>query len=207
MDVDKEPEKCSLLKEVHGDEQTNQDDNTNHGNLLKGICATFVFVLLECSSGICIQLIERRIPDFELNTIRYTMPLVAYWLFALVYMQRWPTIVKTEIVSTVGLSALHFMQSIFHFAAFAFLPVASVKCVSLTSQIITGVIVFRIFLAETLGIINISSALSCIIGIILIMQPEFIFLKESVNGLNFMKLNEGENGTYPTGLLKLYQLC
>ena len=43
---------------------------------LKGIIAVFSVVILNTISASCVQLLGRRIPDFELNTFRSAVPLI-----------------------------------------------------------------------------------------------------------------------------------
>ena len=50
----------------------------------KGVVAGFGAVMFYMSSGTCVQLLNRRIPDFELNTIRSAVSLLAYSSYFLV---------------------------------------------------------------------------------------------------------------------------
>ena len=168
----------ALLDELHEDNNS-QDETRKQGNTLKGILSAFIYVFLSVISAISVQLIGKRIPEFELNAFRCGMPLVLYCLVAAIFIRKWPTVVRTEIVSTGVISFLHFLQSITHYVAFAILPVASVHCVSLTTQIVTGVVFFSLFWSEKLDLVKILAALICVTGIVLVMQPEFIFVKNT----------------------------
>ena len=195
MKDDEHMEGKALLDELHEDENS-KDETRKQGNTLKGILSAFIYVFLSCISAISVQLIGKRVPAFELNAFRCGMPLVLYCLIAAIFIRKWPIVARTEIVSTGVISFLHFLQSIAHYAAFAILPVASVKCVSLTTQIVTGVVFFSLFWSETLDLVKISAALICITGIVLVMQPDFIFTKDTLKTC----LNCTKNSTLPPNM-------
>ena len=66
-------------------EESEEDNEDNKGRKrclqsLKGVIATFAQVLLFTASATSVQLLERRIPDLELNTFRNAVPAVLYAL-------------------------------------------------------------------------------------------------------------------------------
>ena len=89
-------------------------------------------------------------------------------------------------MSTTVYCSLHFLQSIGHYVAYAILPMASVACVALTTQIITSLAVFSLFWSEPVDLVKISASAICVSGITLVLQPDFIFGKMNTNilGLN-----------------------
>ena len=64
-------------------EESEQDNEDNKGRKrclqsFRGVTATFAQVLLFTASATSVQLLERRIPDLELNTFRNAVPAVLY---------------------------------------------------------------------------------------------------------------------------------
>ena len=178
MKNDEHNEGKALLDEPYEDENS-KDETRKQGNTLKGILSAFTYVFFCCISALSVQLIGKRVPDFELNAFRCAITFVFYCLVAVIFIRKWPIVVRTEIISTGVISFLHLLQAIAHYVAFAILPVASVHCVSLTTQIVTGVVFFSLFWTETLDLVKILAALICITGIVLVMQPDFIFAKDN----------------------------
>ena len=58
---------------------------------LKGVLVTFAQVLLFVASATSVQLLERRIPDLELNTFRNAVPTLLYAL-GILFTGNWPII-------------------------------------------------------------------------------------------------------------------
>ena len=67
---------------------------------MKGISAAFGCVLFYTSSAACVQLLERRIPDFELNTFRASVTLIFYSSYFLVTWKL-PVVERSEIGATL----------------------------------------------------------------------------------------------------------
>ena len=84
-------------------------------------------------------------------------------------------IARREIIITLVYTMVHLMQSLGHYIGYSFLPVSSVKCVSLTLQIVSGIFLLSLFWSENVNFQKIISAGLCIAGIVLIIQPEFLF--------------------------------
>ena len=63
---------------------------------MKGIAAAFGCVLFYTSSAACVQLLERRIPDFELNTFRASVTLIFYSSYFL-FTWKLPVVERSEI--------------------------------------------------------------------------------------------------------------
>ena len=67
----------SLLRNSE-DSGTNNNDNVSFFDKLKGIIAMLICDINVVVSTSCCQLLERRIPDFELNTMRLITGLFFY---------------------------------------------------------------------------------------------------------------------------------
>ena len=104
------PEKEILLRQ-EGEETVENDVNneTSGGgifNVIKGITCTLGCAICFSVSPTSVQLLERRIPDLELNTYRNAIPLVLHANVFLL-MQKWPVIErgKIEITFLYGVSS------------------------------------------------------------------------------------------------------
>ena len=67
----------------------------------KGVVAAFGAVMFYVSSGTCVQLLNRRIPDFELNTIRSAVSLLAYSSYLLIT-GKWPVVPRDMLAVTLA---------------------------------------------------------------------------------------------------------
>ena len=67
--------------------QDNNGEIINSCNVIKGLFAIFADVLSMVVAASSVQMLERSIPDFELNLFRYSAALASYGLFVLVKKQ------------------------------------------------------------------------------------------------------------------------
>ena len=137
---------------------------------VKGIIAVFSVVILNTISASCVQLLGRRIPDFELNTFRSVVPLI-FLSIGLIMMRRWPRIDRSEIGLTILCSLLGSSSKMGELVAVTFLPAAAVSCLFSTSAITSGLCLFAVLLKETITVKKVLLAVVCICGAILVVQP------------------------------------
>ena len=94
------PEKEVLLQQKGGEKVESDVNNETSGggifNTIKGIASTLGCAICFSVSATSVQLLERRIPDLELNTFRNAIPLVLYAVVFLL-MQKWPVIERGKI--------------------------------------------------------------------------------------------------------------
>ena len=136
----------------------------------KGIIAVFLAVVLFTTSATCVQLLERRIPDMELNTFRLGVPLLFY-AAGLVILRRWPVIDRSQIWATLAFAFVTSSSALAEFVAVTFLPAATVFCLNTTSTIMTGLLVFAICWDELVTLKKTLFALLCVGGVIMVIQP------------------------------------
>ena len=113
----------------------------------KGILAASTDVLMMVISVTCVQLLERKVPDFELNTIRQITGVVFFFFVSIVTGEGY-LINKCEIFGTLCLGFLSFLTSICIFIAVTYIPLSNEKAFEMTSTIISGIILFAIFWKE-----------------------------------------------------------
>ena len=126
------------------------------------------------SSSVCVQLLERSIPDFELNFIR---SLTGFVLFSGYFALRRhsPLVPKSGIWSTVAYGTVVTLLSLSNYISVTFIPVASFQSLKTTANVSLSVIIFALFAQEHAFIRNIISAMICVTGVLMIVQPEFMF--------------------------------
>ena len=139
-------------------------------NALKGIIAAVIIVLLWASSATAVQLLERRIPDMELNTFRSATPFLACGALTLMS-KEWPLVQREEIVATVLYTLDIFIAALFYFVAITLLPAALVACVTYTSSVISALFIFSICWNEKFTMRNILFALISVLGVVMVIQP------------------------------------
>ena len=113
-------EKETLLKqdeentlEKDADETSNDASDAGICNKVKSVTCAFADAVCHAASATCVQLLERRIPDLELNAFRNTIPLVLYAIVFLL-MRRWPVIERSQMGITFLYTVVTFVsQSLF----------------------------------------------------------------------------------------------
>ena len=166
---EKETEKAALLGDTILEEK--QGGTVQKA---KGIFAACLWLIFMVISIVSVQLLERRIPDFELNAARCALPFLLSTIGMLTRRQL-PVIPREEIISTTLYSFLSFTCSVTLYIAATLLPVSSVQSVSQTSNIVSGVILFYLFLDDKPTLPVLVSALMCTCGVLCVIQPSFIF--------------------------------
>ena len=137
---------------------------------LKGIIAAFVMVLLWATSAAAVQLLERRIPDVELNTFRCATPFLACATLNLIS-REWPLIQREEIGATVLYIVDIFISALFYFVAISLLPAALVACITYTSSVVSALFLFSLCWNEQITMRNVMFALISVLGVVMVIQP------------------------------------
>ena len=158
-------EEKKYILENHGGDQRGQRLDT-----LKGIVAAVVIVILFASSTTAVQLLERRIPDMELNTFRSAAPFMMSTILTLIS-KEWPLVRHDEIFATAMYTVDIFIAALFYFVAFTILPAALAACISYTSMMISALFVFSLCWNEKITMRNIMFALISVLGVVMVIQP------------------------------------
>ena len=172
--------------------QNNNSEIINSGEIIKGLFAIFADVLSMVVAASSVQMLERSIPDFELNLFRYSAALASYGLFVLVKKQL-PVIPRSEIIGSLCFCLLSITTSVCLFVAVTLIPVSAVESLRITSAIISGTFMFAIFWDEKMACRNIVPAILCCGGVLLVIQPEFIFKRvkwwNPINNMSVSNMN------------------
>ena len=137
---------------------------------IKGIIAAFVMVLLWATSAAAVQLLERRIPDVELNMFRCATPFLACATLILIS-KEWPLVQKDEIGATVLYTVDIFISALFYFVAISLLPAALVACITYTSSVVSALFIFSLCWNEKITMRNVMFALISVLGVVMVIQP------------------------------------
>ena len=150
-----------------------EDDESKSRYLekLKGIFFCICVGSIVVTPATCVQLLERNIPDFELNTCRFATSGILFTLGITCTTRQWPIIPKSEIISTFSLDFIVFLGTVTHYLAVTFIPLATAQSIFLISGIISGLILFAIFLEDKITILKLTLTVSCMCGVILVIQP------------------------------------
>ena len=166
----------NLLNSNGSTKKPNDDSEiANYGEAFKGLLAIFVDVLSMVVAACSVQLLERKVPDFELNLLRYSAALASYGLFVLFVKKELPVIPRSEIISSLCFCFLTFMTSVCLYVAVTLIPVSSAESLRITSAIVSGTFMFAIFWDEKISCKNVIPVVLCSCGVLLVIQPEFIF--------------------------------
>ena len=203
---EKNMEMQPLLEDGEKSGKDGQSDSTSFRDTLKGLAAAFTWLGFVVGSAVCVQLLEKRIPDLELNMFRSRIPFIIY-AFIAVFSRKLPVIPKTEILGTVLYTLTHFIISIFYCASFTLLPAALVQSIDTTMNITSGLFLFSLFLEERITVQNIVSAFLCIFGVFLVIQPGSIvnkFSQKTNVSLLHQNVSNFDHGIYYSGTTLMY---
>ena len=154
------------------------EDRSNYKDKIKGTVFGFVVVLLGAASGVSVQLLERRIPDMELNAMRSGGACILF-LVVLSLRGRLPCVPRSIWKGVLVYTFVTSMCSVTIYVSMTMLPVSTVQSLQQTFQITSGIILFALILKEKITIRMLISSLLCIVGIFMVIQPEFLFHEKS----------------------------
>ena len=146
----------------------------NFKDKLKGTVVAFLVVLKYTASGVSVQLLERRIPDLELNTIRNGGACILY-MAVLLLRRRYPFVRRRIFKGLFVYTVVTTICSALIFISMAMIPISVAQSLQQASQIISGILLFALILKERITIRILLSSVLCVAGIMLVIQPDFLF--------------------------------
>ena len=180
------------------DKEADAGKRNHYLGKLKGISAAVGLVIMYVLSGTAVQLLERRIPDLELNSFRMGGPLVAACLYILIT-RDWPVIPRQEIWVTVAYTITTFISGFFYFVSISFLPASTVSCTSATARILSTLFLFSLCWDEKLTISKLLFALLSVAGVAMAIQP-WKDISENILGANNGNLTFSNRSTQDEGI-------
>ena len=167
-------------------------DKGNYKDKLKGTLVSFLVVLKYTASAVSVQLLERRIPDLELNAIRCGGASILY-LVILLMRGTYPSVPRRIFKGLLVYILVTTLCSGIIFVSMAMVPVSAAQSLQQTSQIISGIFLFALVLRERITLRILLSSLLCIAGIIW----DFLFPEsKSFNGTSLFTTKEDMEDKY-----------
>ena len=125
-------------------------------------------------SATCVQLLQRTVPDFELDTCRFSTTAIVLFIWLLIS-RKSLKIPTSEIVNVVCYGFITFVDTTSIYVAVTMLPLSSVQSIEVTTVLLSGIPLYAIFWKEEITVKRVIFAVLCVCGVILVVQPEFIF--------------------------------
>ena len=127
------------------EEDTKQLPDRNLKRYLAMFALALFVRLLYAGTKICVQSLGGRIPSFQLNAMRCTLPLFGWSLYFL-YKRTWPQ-VKLDHIKGSGLwSMSQVTRAITANVAIGLIPLATAETVRMSSNIVSSLVVFGLFM-------------------------------------------------------------
>ena len=199
--MEEDDDRSLELQSLFDQEETKDNDEyepVNYLDKLKGFASAWLWVAMVTVSATCCQLLERRIPDFELNTIR----VFTAWILMIIVLLVKRRIPKTETFKMPYLFLHSFFASgisVPLYIAVTLTSVTTAQCIFMTSGITSGLFIFLLIVKEKITIKRVLCAILCITGVILVVQPEFLF-SDAEQTRNMTGLVQSENHLREEGL-------
>ena len=166
-------EKSKLLENAKTRTADNCESMTT---TVKGVLFLSVSVFMAALSGICVQGLNGKIPDFELNTLRCTFAFLCFSVFSC-FRKASPVLRGKEVAWLAIYGFLGTTSTLTYFISVTWISMASEEAIYHTSQMFGGMILLRMIIGEKPSVQNFASLVLCLLGVILIFQPPFIFSK------------------------------
>ncbi len=150
------------------DEQKNAKKNWKEN--LKGILAAFIIVASIMTGVTSVQLLERRVPDLELQAFRC----VAIASFCLLWKLTSLTSLAVPIsdIPAVLLYGLFMsLESTSICIAYALVPATTAQCSISTVSLMSGVFIFWLCGQEKFSLLKVGCVALCVVGVVLVIQP------------------------------------
>ena len=175
FDPEMEDENKSLLKS-EGDSGVDRDGAVLR--TIKGIVLLSLGTFFASTSRICVQALERSVPDFELNSMRCGFAMVGMILYHLVT-RTFPVVKVTNIFPVGMVNVLTNVSTLAFYVSVTFIPLATSESLLMTSGMISGMVLFKICNKEKIKWDKMIAVPLCIVGVFLILQPPIIFSQNS----------------------------
>ncbi len=134
-----------------------------------------------CCSSACVQLLERSIPDPELYIARNLGVFISTTI--IIRIKRISVIVpnKADVPVLVLAICLCATSAYFYYAAINYLPLITTDALSITVSLVSGMVLYKVWLHEEITGSKILSIVLASIGIVAILQPDFRHLVLKAN--------------------------
>ena len=148
-----------------------------------GILSMCVCAFVVAASSVCVQGLQRAVPDFELNAIRNGFAWILTALICL--LTKTSPILPKKDFAKIGLySGLLFFDTIGLYTSVTFIPLATQQAFYNTTTLVGGLVLLWTLMKLRPTVDKVVSILLCASGIVLVLQPDFIFETTGSNTSN-----------------------
>ncbi len=137
---------------------------------LKGISFAVLLVLAHVGNITNLQLLQRRVPDFELNVFR-SGGIVLFCLVWFLFRQKVPRVSLLEIPVMLLYGFLIALDSSAINIGFALIPATLAQCAENTACLLSALLIFWFCGQEILSIAKVFSVFLCVGGVVFVLQP------------------------------------
>ncbi len=165
-------ESLRLLNSAKADPEDPDKDVTKRPWLeaSKGILVAFVCPVSHVIGATSVELLERRIPDFQLQAFR-SFTIVLLTLIWISYGLQLPTVPFSDTVATVLNAFTITLGGTAIYISFALILVTAAQCTSSTFNLLSGLLIFGLCGKERIGPAKVLFVFLCIAGVVFVLQP------------------------------------
>ncbi len=150
--------------EEHSEVKRNWQEN------LKGIVAASLSVVTLILGVTSVQLLERRVPDLELQVFR-CVAIVGFCLVWMLFCSSSLKVPVSEIGATLLYSLVITLDSTTIYMAYSLIPGSAAQCSISAGSILSGLLIFWLCKQETFSPMKVALSLLCLGGVVLVIQP------------------------------------
>ncbi len=170
MDESKEFVRLLSVEKSDAEDHSKNDVERLRLKSLKGILAGLLLTVSHIIGVTSIQLLERRIPDLELQAFR-SIAIITFCLVWMVYNFQSPKVPVSDIFATLLYTVVVTFQSIAAYMSFALTSSSAAQC-SLTSvSLLGGLLIFALCGREKVGLAKVTFVVLSLAGVVLVFQP------------------------------------
>ncbi len=171
MDGSKESLRLLDMDKGSNSEGLDTDSTRRHWvESLKGILAAFCNVISHITGVTSIQLLERRVPELELQVFR-CIAIVTFCLLWIFCHHQSPSIPVLDRSATILYVSVVSLETTAIYMGFALTPASAAQCAMTTVSMLCGLFIFGLCGKEKIGPVKVIFALLCTAGVILVIQP------------------------------------
>ncbi len=165
-------ESLKLLNSTEADAENPDKDATKRSRLeaFKGILVAFFIPISHVTGGTSVELLERRIPDLQLQAFR-SFAIVLFTLMWISYSVQLPIVPFSDVVATVLYAFLTTLGATAIYISFALIPVTAAQCTNSTLNLLSGLLIFGLCGKERIGPAKVLFVFLCVAGVVLVLQP------------------------------------
>ena len=142
-----------------------------------GYGTAFLTILALAVSSAAVQALQRVVPDFEQSGWRYVTQSVGV-LLVLVLKRKSPLEVDLKYIPwLIGLFLFSTVYNVGLYAGSALLPLVDVIATLNTTVLIAMVCIYWLLLKESIRLVQIGAIVICLLGILFMTQPRWIFIR------------------------------